>query len=135
MSFELLGYPFNDNFNNSVISYDENGFISNKYIALNFKDENGDNASIFIHLIEKNDEYYLYHIQITEYADVGFGGVGHSDDIKIYYNQGIIDNIVVDGVVDGPLRDKYNDSFNITPNMYVHIINKNHNFTLVRAGC
>ena len=124
LEFELLGYQFSNTFNNATISRDKNGFLSNTYIGLRFANETGI-ATMFVSLNEKTDDYYIYSVQINERAgDYGtFGGVGYGV-VKFYHVNGIICGIVVDDVEQGALRDMYNDCFNITPDMYVHIINQ-----------
>ncbi len=133
-NLELLGYAYshhlNDNKNEDLpISYDENGFIiiNKTYMTIMFEDSERNRAIIFIHQKEKTDKYYQYSIQVNETAGVGYGGIGFSEDVKININDGLITNIVVDGVENGSLRDMYNDCFNIKPDMYMHIINKNYN--------
>jgi hypothetical protein len=122
MALELLGYPFITTFNDVEISRDKNGFLSNTHIGMLFEKETGANTKIFVGLREKTDDYYVYTVQITE-DDEGFGGVG-CGVVKVFYAGSIICGIVVDGVEQGALRDMYNDGFNITPDMYIHIINE-----------
>ena len=135
---ELLGYPLIVDDEN-VITYDENGFIilnnNGLYSSLFFEDEPGNSATLFLHLIEKTDTYYNYSIQVNETAGVAYGGVGYSEDVKIYYVNGIISRITVNGVENGNLHDQYDDCFNIKPDMYMHIINKYYRINLLRAGC
>ena len=132
-NLELLGYAYSHHLNDNKmtdlpISYDENGFIiiDKTYMTIMFKDSDGNRATIFIHQNEKTDKYYQYSIQVNETAGVASGGIG-SGDVKININDGVITSIVVDGVENGCLRDMYNDCFNIKPDMYMHIINKNYN--------
>ena len=135
---ELLGYPLDSDIGDNI-SYDENGFIilnnNGLYSSLFFEDENQDKATMFIHLREKTDTYYNYSIQVNETAGVAYGGVGYGEDVKIYYVNGIISRITVNGVENGNLHDQYDDCFNIKPDMYMHIINKNYRINLLRAGC
>jgi hypothetical protein len=122
MALELLGYPFSYTIKDAVISYDEDGFLSNDHIGMLFENETGANAKIYVGLCEKKDNCRIYSVLITE-DDGGFGGVA-GGVLKVFSTGNIIFEIVVDGVVQGALCDMYNDSFNITPDMYIHIINQ-----------
>jgi hypothetical protein len=122
MALELLGYMFSYTINDAVISYDEDGFLSNDHIGMLFENETGANAKIYVGLREKKDNCRIYSVLITE-DDGGFGGVA-GGVLKVFSAGSIICGIVVDGVEQGALCDMYNDSFNITPDMYIHIINQ-----------
>ncbi len=128
---ELLDY-----FNYEIhTSYDENNFLKienpDVYSRIIFKnnitgDESIDSSLVndyvllSVNLNKKTDSYYSYHIYIVEcwstHENVARG------DVEIYYNQSGIEKILVNGVENACLEDKYQDCFNISPDRYLHIL-------------
>ncbi len=125
---ELLGY-----FNYEIQpSYDENNFLNienpDVYSQVIFKNDITDiNSSLShdyvllsVNLNKKTDSYYSFHIYIVEcwgrHENVALG------DVEIYYNQTGIEKILVNGIEDGFLEDRYKDCFNISPDSYLHIL-------------
>jgi len=131
---ELLDYyNYSDKLN-----YDDKGFLINfdqihkNVVYFNQKTENDKNfnsfeQSIFSFNLEYNDnEKYIYSISIIEEGNAfDFVALGK---VEIYYkiiNSKIqIKNILVNGVINGELHDKYNDCFYIRPEHYLHLLIK-----------
>lgn len=128
---EILGYY---NFEIQP-SYDENHFLDikddNQYSRVICKNEieskelldsslKDDYLLLSIHLNKKTESYYSFHIYIVEcwgrHENVALG------DVDIYYNQDSIEKILVNGIKDACLEDRYNDCFNISPDRYLHIL-------------
>jgi hypothetical protein len=130
---ELLGY-----FNYEIQpGYDENNFLNienpDVYSRVIFKyditgdkviDESmvNDYVLLSVNLNKKTESYYSYHIYIVEcwntHENVALG------DVEIYYNQFGIEKILVNGVENACLEDRYKDCFNISPDSYLHILYK-----------
>lgn len=131
-SLKLLGYGYNYEIE-PEFRYDNNGFIipnnsedTNTYFFGNY---GSDYSSININLISKSDIKYVYDIQIIERISSGSCFVA-SGTVQIYFNNQYkhiqkIEKIIVNDVEDGSLLDIYNDSFDIYPYKYIHILNKN----------
>jgi hypothetical protein len=121
---ELLGYLNYE----TPVTYDENYFINSTDIYFSYDEDKsllntsngGDGSRIHITLKEKTTSRYIFSITIIEtvnyYQNVAFGNV------EIYYNQDGIEKILVNGIEDGYLEDKYDDCFDISPESYLHIL-------------
>jgi hypothetical protein len=134
---ELLGYyNYSDKLN-----YDENRFLKNfeeihenvvyfneEKLVLGEKSNKNTNSieqSIFNFKLESKDaEKYVYSITIIEEGSTfDFMALGK---VEIYYqirdSKIKLKQILVNGVINGPLHDKYNDCFNIRPEDYLHLL-------------
>lgn len=128
---ELLGYH---NFEIHP-SYDENNFLKiedpdtySKIIFHNLIEGESlldtsidhDYLLLSVNLNKKTESYYSYHIYIVEcwgtHENVALG------DVDIYYNQTGIEKILVNGVENAFLEDRYKDSFDISHYRYLHIL-------------
>jgi hypothetical protein len=118
----LLGYLNNTN----NFKYDEYGFLIPEDNIIFFGDDFEKGlASFYCILKEKTDNKYVYYISITE--EMGRFHFVSKGNVEIYYNitensNSSINNIIVNGIENGILKDKYGDNFNITPNIYVHLL-------------
>ncbi len=134
---ELLGYyNYSDKLN-----YDENRFLMNfdklheNVVYFNEeknilgeksnKIQNSIEQSIFNFKLESKDkEKYVYSITIIEEGTTfDFVALGK---VEIYYqirdSKIKLKQILVNGVINGPLHDRYNDCFNIRPEDYLHLL-------------
>ncbi len=130
---ELIGYyNYEDKLN-----YDQNNFLinvennSNNIVYFDFdesKNKSNIGQSIFSFSLNSKDENkYVYDVMIKEQTNTAeFVAIGK---VEIYYN--IVDSnikfkqILVNGVINGPLHDKYNDCFIIYIETYLHLLVKN----------
>ena len=104
--------------NNKIISFDEYENTEDKIKFRNFPNQ----SLLTVSLKSKDNTKYVYKISIIEEEPSSeFVADG---TVEILYDSSGINEIIVNGVKDGLLRDKYNDSFNITPEHYIHILYK-----------
>ena len=77
----------------------------------------------------KDNTKYVYDISIIEEGtDFDFLSYGKVEIYYTYidtYNVIKISKIIVNGVPNGILKDKYDDCFDIRPYKYIHILHKN----------
>jgi len=109
----------------ATLYYDKKGFLEKKPHRVIYFNENSttDNTISFTYeLLEIKDNYYKYYICIQEeITRAHFVATG----IVEFFLQGKnIISIVVNGVENGKLHDKYDDSFDIRPEDYLHIIKR-----------
>jgi hypothetical protein len=125
---ELLGnYNFTNNF-----KYDSNGFlIVESFIDIIFFDKTINKtkedfqSTLSVSLKNKTNNTYTFDITVTEtysYQNVAKGTV------EIQYDKNNITSVLVNGVQNGSLEDKYSDCFNIYPHRYLHILYKNYKY-------
>lgn len=133
---ELIGYyNYEDKF-----EYDDNGFlippIDNSFIIFDsiqkgseyIKSDNyPEQALLKVYLELKDDIKYVYNISIIEEGtDFDFLSYGKVEIHYNYINDDIstIKKIIVNGISNGILKDKYDDCFDIRPSKYIHILHK-----------
>ncbi len=119
---QLLGYLYNEK-DEGPILYDENRFIiPNKMNRYFFGNYGSSYSSLAIELISKTDSKYMYDITIVEGTQTSTFVA--SGKVEIYFTHNQIEKIIVNGVDDGSLNDKYNDCFTIYPHKYINILRK-----------
>lgn len=106
-NLSLLGYSSPDPYATNILTLDEDGKLLELQQYYTGPD---DEALIFI--IKQNPGVYTVRVveSIPTGTFVAFGTVEVSDDGEFRVN----------GVVDGPLHDKYDDCFHIYPRVYKH---------------
>ncbi len=104
------------------IPVDNNQFVNGFARSFKINHINGNGGYIFLHveLIEQTDLQYKYHVDIGE-DDHGYGGYCFGDVVINYTNQ-VIHNIIVNGQLDGRLRDQNEDCFDLSLQQYVRFI-------------
>jgi hypothetical protein len=106
-NLSLLDYSSPDPYAANILTLDEDG----KLLELQqYYSDDGNEACIFI--IKQNPGVYTVRVveSISTGTFVAFGTVEVTDDGQF----------TVNGVLDGPLHDKYNDCFDIYPRVYKH---------------